>query len=224
MLCKLLKCLARNDNTKKDGVKDNSRKVKSIRDEIQNFNYNRIWVERKIRITTEERLNQGNFQAILLVNLYTFFMLCYSILGLKYTASEVLSTASVIISVGLFGVALYISLIGYREKALGFKMSHLELAKVETKMSILVLDESKSDKELLELFEKYRNEYTEILEKTDNHIRRDYLKYRYNNNKATKFEKIQYRFFYQYPSLAILIVLYSIPLAGLIFILLDVLE
>ncbi|PHD60415.1 SLATT domain-containing protein [Bacillus wiedmannii] len=201
----------------------NSVKVKSIRDEIKDFNYNRVWVEKKIRINAEERLNKGNFQTTILVNLYTFFMLCYSILGLKYTASEVLSTVSVIISVGLFGVALYISLIGYREKALGFKLSHLELARIETKMSILVLDEIKSDKELLELFEKYRNEYTEVLEKTDNHIRRDYLKYRFTNEKATKSEKLQYRFLYSYPSLVILFVLYSIPLAGLIIILLDVL-
>ncbi|ALC54071.1 hypothetical protein ACN91_21560 [Bacillus cereus] len=201
----------------------NSVKVKSIRDEIKDFNYNRVWVEKKIRINAEERLNKGNFQTTILVNLYTFFMLCYSILGLKYTTSEVLSTVSVIISVGLFGVALYISLIGYREKALGFKLSHLELARIETKMSILVLDESKSDKELLELFEKYRNEYTEVLEKTDNHIRRDYLKYRFTNGKATKSEKLQYRLFYSFPSLVILFVLYSIPLAGLIIILLDVL-
>jgi len=219
MFCKLFKYLA-NSKGSGNSIKEN---INPIKKSIQEFSYKRIWVTKKVRILAEERMNDKNSHSIILINFYTFFILCYSILGLKYSTSDIIIIMSVIVSVGLFGVSLFVSLYGYREKALAFKMSHIELSKIETKMNTLLLDESKSDEELLSLFEEYQHEYTEVLSKTDNHVHTDYLKYRVVHGKATTSERFYYRFLFKYPYIIFMALLYLIPVIGLVIILKDVL-
>lgn len=196
--------------------------MEKIKIEINEFMNNRVWTTKKIRILAEERMNNYNFHSIILINFYTFTILCYSILGLKYPSNERIIVMSVIISVALFGVSLFISLYGFREKSLAYKMSHIELTKIETKLNILILDENINKQELLKKFNKYQDEYTEILSKTENHRYIDYLKYITARKEATDIQRIQYFLLNKCMSIVCSIFLYVIPIIGFIIILNDV--
>lgn len=189
-----------------------------INEEIQKFRDNRVWTTKKVRMIAEERMNRNNLNSIILVNYYTFFILCYSIIGLKYGSSDILSIASVIISIGLFGVSLFVSLYGYREKALAYKQSHLELDKIESKLGILILDEGIEHNDLLKTLDKYKMEYNEVISKTENHSNLDFLKFKVNSNNSSKKEKFNYYFLYKTPLILFMIVVYACPIIGIILI------
>ncbi|MEK4172166.1 SLATT domain-containing protein [Lysinibacillus sp. FSL L8-0312] len=189
-----------------------------INEEIEKFRDNRVWTTKKVRMIAEERMNRNNLNSIILVNYYTFFILCYSIIGLKYGSSDILSIASVIISIGLFGVSLFVSLYGYREKALAYKQSHLELDKIESKLGILILDEGIEHNDLLKTFDKYKMEYNEVISKTENHSNLDFLKFKVNSNNSSKKEKFNYYFLYKIPLILFMIVVYACPIIGIILI------
>lgn len=198
--------------------------MEEIKKNIQKFVDNRVWVTKKIRILAEERMNNYNFHSIILVNFYTLAILCYSIVGLKYPSNEKIIVMSAIVSVALFGVSLFISLYGFREKSLAYKMSHIELTKIETSLNILALDKNIEEEDLLNKFKKYQNKYTEILSKTDNHRNIDYLKYSVMNKIATDYQKIKYFFGHVFVYRICIIFLYLIPVFGFVVILKDVWE
>jgi hypothetical protein len=219
MICKLFKCLIKIDENKKN-IEEN---INPIKKDIKDYKDNRVWVTKKVRIISEERMNRNNFHSIILINLYTFFILCYSILGLQYPSNnEEIGVVSVIVAVGLFGVSLFVTLYGFREKALAYKMSHLDLAKIETKMNSLILSEDKSDEELINQYEKYQIEYTDILAKTDNHLPMDFLKYEIDRGQATCSRRIKYYIKYFCPYWCLIIALYVVPLIGMGIILKDI--
>ncbi|MGE7091740.1 SLATT domain-containing protein [Lysinibacillus sp. NPDC048646] len=199
-----------------------SKYINPIKNEIFEFKYNRLWVTKKIRMMAEERMNKKNLNSIILVNYYTFFILCYSILGLKYGIGEVISIMSVIVSIGLFGVSLFVSLYGYREKALAFKLSHIELDSIENKLDILLLDEKITDADLILNYKKCRDNYTDVISKTENHSNVDLLKHLVVAKKASGEMKLKYRIFHVYPYYCSMAILYIIPILGILIIVKDI--
>ena len=67
---------------------------------------------------SEARMNHNNIISIFIVNYYTFMILALSVISLilddKYSSS--LTILTTIVSIALFGISLFISLYGFKEK------------------------------------------------------------------------------------------------------------
>lgn len=189
-----------------------------IINDIKNFRDRKVYVTKKTRMNSEVRLNRNNIHSIILVNVYTFTILCHSIISIKYEANDIFTLMSVIVSVALFGVSLFVSLYGFREKALAFKNSYLEISGIENKLSILLLRKDLSNEELTSKFSKYQDDYTVILNKIDNHVEKDFIKYKVNSNNVTA-EDIVKNGFHNFLSIIMWGIFYSIPVISLMIIL-----
>lgn len=190
-----------------------SNNINEIKLEIKKYRDTRVYVTKKIRMGAEARMNRNNMHSIIILNLYTFTLLIYSILALQYPSSNWIPPVSLIISVGLFGASLFISLYGYREKALAYKMSYLSLTELETNLDSLYLNDTLDSQRLLSQFDSIKNKYNEVLSKTENHHDIDYIMYQYsaNNSFVSKYRH------YLIKSFLILFFLYSLPLVGIVF-------
>lgn len=189
--------------------------INSIKDAIKEFRDNRVYITKKTRMNSEQRMNSNNIHSIIILNFYTFVLLCYSILSLISSVEVDLSNMSLIVSLGVFGASLFVSLYGFREKALAYKMSHLELAKIESKLDILLLDNYSNEKELLTLFEGCHQEYNHVISKTENHHSIDFATYRFLNKKDNSF-KYEYNK-YRVRNFIIKSLLYLLPFLGWIW-------
>lgn len=185
-----------------------------IESAIELFRDNRVYVTKKTRINSEERMNRYNFHSILILNLYTFTMLCYSILAIKYPSQDWISMMSLIVSIALFGASVFVSLYGFREKALAYKMSHLKLAEIESKLDLLLLDKNKTDNEVLNLYGSYQQKYNDVISKTENHHSIDYVTYKHFQNDPSY--KIKY-YRFRLANSFVVFLLYILPFVGLMF-------
>jgi hypothetical protein len=147
-----------------------------IINEIKYLSNDRIWKTKKARMEAEERLNKYNFLSNLLVNYYTFFVLAFSIWTLISEDTDI-SLLTVIASVGLFGVSLFLSYVGFREKAIQFKDSYQRLDELDIDVkSLLRKSNTITVEELINILNSYEKKYNEIISKTDNHSSIDYQK------------------------------------------------
>ncbi|MFD1445785.1 SLATT domain-containing protein [Oceanobacillus profundus] len=163
-----------------------------LKKEIESLRYNRIWVTKKARMEAEARMNRNNIFTQLLVNYYTFVVLAFSIWTLVSQDSG-MSLLTVIASVGLFGVSIFVSSIGYREKALQFKESYLSLNQLEFELKDLLRSTATDNDTLSAELRKFERQYSEILTKSENHIDIDYIKVQLKHDKKlTSGEFIKY--------------------------------
>lgn len=148
-----------------------------LKGRIKSFRENQVWVTRKIRIESESRFESINKYNLFIVNYYTFTLLCLSVMALTDINSEYLTIMTVCMSIALFGTSIYISIYGYKEKALAFKMCYLELQHLEAKLECLELENEKSYREILLDYQNLKEEYKKILSMSDNHSESDRYKY-----------------------------------------------
>ncbi|WP_066173577.1 SLATT domain-containing protein [Bacillus marinisedimentorum] len=163
----------------------------NLKEEIISLMNDRVWITKKARMEAEARMNRNHLFTQLLVNYYTFVVLGFSIWTLVSNNNAV-SLLTVIASVGLFGVSIFVSAIGYREKALQFKESYLKLNVLEFNLKNL-LRKDLDDKNTTEELTKYEKDYSEILTKSENHMDIDYIKVLIKHNKKiTNSESLKY--------------------------------
>lgn len=162
-----------------------------IEKEISTLMNDRVWVTKKARMEAESRMNRNNLRAQILVNYYTFWVLSFSIWTLVSQEISV-SLLTVIASVGLFGVSIFVNSIGYREKALKYKDSYISLNDLEFDLKHLLREKKNSDKIEVSEINKLEKRYSEILTKSENHHDVDYikvqLKHRINVNSSELFK------------------------------------
>jgi hypothetical protein len=165
-------------------------KLKDLKEEISEFIYNKVWVTRKCRMEAEARMNSNHIFSQFLVNYYTFVVLSFSIwtLVLKDDAeSKTVALLTVISSVGLFGVSLFISSIGFREKAMLYKDSYINLGRLETELKNLL--RSSDDHSIIKTeFYSFEKSYNDILAKTDNHSNIENLTIKKQTDSKLSFE------------------------------------
>jgi SMODS and SLOG-associating 2TM effector domain family 5 len=147
----------------------------TTKDEIKNLINNRVWVTKKARMEAEARMNRNNFFMTLLVNYYTFIVLAFSIWTLV-SENNNMSLLTVIASVGLFGISIFVSAVGYREKALQFKESYLSLNELEFDLKYLLRNENLEESLVINDLKLYEKKYNEILTKSENHNDLDFTK------------------------------------------------
>lgn len=148
--------------------------MESILDEIKKFADNRIWVTKKTRMEAEARLKKNQIVSNIIINYYTFAVLGFSIWSLvldpQSNIAKYVTLMTVISSVGLFGVTLLISSLGYKERALQFKESYLKLDSLESDFKHLLRSAYQlSKEEVISKFYTLEKKYFDILSLSDNH-------------------------------------------------------
>lgn len=148
--------------------------MQSVLDEIDKFIKNRLWVTKKIRMESEARLRKNHNISNIIINYYTFAVLAFSIWSLvldpNSSMAKYVTLMTVISSVGLFGVTLLISSIGYKERALQFKESYLKLDSLESDFKHLLRSAYRMNKdEVVDQFYLLEKKYYDILDLSDNH-------------------------------------------------------
>ncbi|OJE39922.1 hypothetical protein BAQ49_02840 [Bacillus proteolyticus] len=186
--------------------------------EITYFKDHKVWVTKKTRMESEARMNDNNIFSLFVVNFYTLIVLSLSILGLVISDKEMIANISVltvISSVALFGISLFISLYGYKEKAIAYKQCYLDLTKIESQCQDLLLEDLDYKNRLIK-FNEIKREYSHILEKTDNHSLVDRLVYLKNNKKLNSLDDQMSYYKYKIINRVIRISLFIIPIVALI--------
>jgi hypothetical protein len=197
---------------------EQSNKETDLLKKIEHFKDNRVWVTKKTRMESETRMNNNNIFSLFVVNFYTLVVLSLSILGLVITEQEMadkISLLTVIASVVLFGISLFVSLYGYKEKANAYKECYLDLTDIESQCQDLLLEELDYQKRLIK-FNEIKKEYKHILEKTDNHSSVDRLVYLKTNKKLNSIEDQISYYRYKFTNKVIKVSLFIIPIVALI--------
>lgn len=196
----------------------NPSKENNFMDEITHFKDNKVWVTKKIRMESEARMNNNNVFSLIVVNFYTLIVLALSILGLVISNQDLVDKITVltlISSVALFGISLFVSLFGYKEKAIAYKQCYLDLTKIESQCQDLLLEDIDNSKRFYK-FNEIKKEYNHILEKTDNHSYIDRLVYLKTNKKLNTLEdQISYKK-YNYTNWTFKILIFIIPFFALV--------
>lgn len=195
-------------------------KLKILKGQMKEYKDNRIWITKKSRIESEKRLNKNHMFSQFLINYYTVVILGLSIWGLviiEKSLSSKVSLLTVIASVCLFGISLFVSSFNYREKALQFKNSYLSLNELETNLDYLI--ESDMDINQIQMeFKELKKQYNAILEKTENHETIDYLVVKRKSSTGISFEDSMEYLFYIIKMKAVKVVLIIAPILFIIFI------
>jgi hypothetical protein len=156
-------------------IDEEDKKRESVKEEIKSLKDYRVWTTKKARMEAEARMNRNNIFSQLLVNYYTFGVLAFSIWTLVSEDNN-LSLLTVVASVGLFGLSIFVSAIGYREKALQYKESYLSLNELEFTLKNLLRDKKVNEPDVIKELNSLEKKYTEILNKSENHNNIDYIK------------------------------------------------
>jgi len=152
-----------------------------ILQEIKKFADGRIWMTKKTRMESEARLKKNHNISNIIINYYTFAVMAFSIWSLvldtESAIAKYVTLMTVISSVGLFGVTLLISSLGYRERALQYKESYLKLDNLESEFQHLLRSAYRMSKEdVIDQFHILEKKYFEILALSDNHEQIDIKK------------------------------------------------
>ncbi|MGG1520208.1 SLATT domain-containing protein [Paenibacillus oryzisoli] len=147
--------------------------------EIEHLLNERVWKTKKTRIEAESRLKLNNVLSDIIINYYTFALLAFSIWSLvldpNSDKTKHIALSTVILSVGLFGITLVMSSIGFKQKALQFKESYLKLDSLENEIKLLLRKvEFKSKIEIIDELYVLETKYNDILSLTDNHNNVDF--------------------------------------------------
>ncbi|NLP52449.1 SLATT domain-containing protein [Bacillus sp. RO1] len=165
---------------------------------------NKIWITRKCRINTSERLILTNRIAQIFTNYYSIVILSISIWSL-YSSSESnhLSFISVIASLFLLVGSIGVNSLNYKERIVNLRSCYIKLDGLLTDLEILQHQLSRlSNEESIKKFERISDNYNAILESVENHSSYDYLKF--------KITQKEYRHWFDYLKLYLLKFLFVI--------------
>lgn len=141
----------------------------------------KIWVTRKTRIYTEQRLKRKALISQLVMIVYSFLLVAISVWNLV-CSSQPLNMVSVFGSIAVLISSVFLSSQRYTERALEMKNCYIRLDELYHKVK-----KSETSKDYNSV-EQLRSEYTSILLNIENHSDYDYLCLRFslrNNDKTT---------------------------------------
>lgn len=133
----------------------------------------KIWITRKSRIYTEQRLLRKNLISQILITYYSSLLVFLTIWNLKYPNSDV-DILLVIGSIAVLIVSITVSSQKYLERSLAMKNCYIKLDELCSKV---VRAEKNYDSELMQQLE---SEYTANIINIENHSDYDYLCLRFS--------------------------------------------
>ncbi len=140
---------------------------------------NDVWITRKARINTSERLKQNDLWSQILIVYYSLFIIMITIIDIKNDNIN-FEILTLILSILILVISVFIFSMNYKERSIKLQTSYIKLRKIYRN----VLEKEKNNESIDELFK----EYDSILECTENHSQCDYLKvmYEVRNNEKYK--------------------------------------
>jgi hypothetical protein len=152
----------------------------------------KIWITRKCRINSSERLILTNRIAQFLINYFTLVVLSISIWTLySNDASSQLSFITVIASLFLFAGTIGVNSLNYKERIVSLKSCYIKLDELIGDLEILKNDLPQLHRDIArERFKIIRSSYQKILDEVENHNSYDYLKFQVSQKDFRK--KIDY--------------------------------
>lgn len=184
---------------------------------------NKVWITRKCRINTSDRLVFTNKVTQFLINYYTLVILSISIWSLNTTDNTHFSLFTVIASLFLFGITVGVNSLNYRERIIYLKNCYIKLDDLYADLEILLselpfIEKQEGKRRFIEI----RNEYSKVLESVENHNAYDFLKFQVFNQKDLIDYKHYIRYFlYKLYYGLIFIVLLLVPFSPIILIIKD---
>ncbi|MEI3599074.1 MULTISPECIES: SLATT domain-containing protein, partial [unclassified Oceanobacillus] len=156
---------------------------------------NKVWITRKCRINTSDRLVFTNKVTQFLINYYTLVILSISIWSLNTTDNTHFSLFTVIASLFLFGITVGVNSLNYRERIIYLKNCYIKLDDLYADLEILLselpfIEKQEGKRRFIEI----RNEYSKVLESVENHNAYDFLKFQVFNQK----DLIDYKHYIRY--------------------------
>jgi len=182
-----------------------------IKESIKRFKDDKVWVTKKCRIEAEARMNRNNYISQIIVNYYTFLVLALSIWAIIDKKSEYISILTVIASVGLFGISIFINSISYGERAYKYKDSYIRISKLENELESL-LESDLNEYRLKEKFNEIRKKYNHILELTENHSEIDYMNVKINSSSSITADLMNKVNIYKFKISIFKVVVFLIPI------------
>lgn len=138
----------------------------------------KIWVTRKIRIYTEQRLQRTATIAQALMVAYSLALVSLSIWNLQSNLRN-LNVISAFASIVVLVLSVYLTAQKYSERSIAMRNCYIQLDELYSRVKRAERD---SDTSKLENFE---SEYSSLLINIENHSEYDYLSLRYSLRDAT---------------------------------------
>jgi len=139
--------------------------------ELESFE-RKIWLTRKSRIKTSERLNLLDFISQFLTCYYSLIIVCLSILNFypKFS-SEKISLTLTIASICLTVITIFVISRNFKERSINLKYNYIKLDEIiyEIKKFKTNFDNNQND------IDNSINKYFKLLETSENHDQWDYL-------------------------------------------------
>ncbi|NRS15860.1 SLATT domain-containing protein [Brevibacillus sp. HB1.4B] len=134
-----------------------------------------IWITRKCRIQTSERLESTDFWAQVLINYYTLIVLVASIWTISpENSTPFISFVLVIASLFLFASTLFVSSRDFKSRAKDLKNCYLKMEGLYRELQIIQEDPNTKEINLAQ-FKDISNKYDDLLSNVENHSKYDYL-------------------------------------------------
>jgi hypothetical protein len=133
----------------------------------------RIWITRKSRIYTEQRLLRKNLISQILITFYSSLLVFLTIWNLKYPNDQI-NLFLVIGSIAVLVSSITISSQKYLERSIAIRNCYIKLDELFHK--VVLAEKNKND----DLIQQFESEYTANLLNVENHSDYDYLCLRFN--------------------------------------------
>lgn len=138
-----------------------------------------VWKTQKSRINTSERLKNNDFISQILITYYSLFLVIVSLVDLKSEKIKVnllpigngileVSFLSLILSIILLVVSVFVFSMNYKERSLRLQTSYIKMNRIYRELKKKETDG--------EDYSKLLEEFDSILELTENHSECDYYK------------------------------------------------
>lgn len=149
---------------------------------------NRIWKTYQSRIKSATRLLKNSQFLDHMSAYYSISLAIFSVISMIYI-NQNFNLANVIISIALLGLIFYGSSQNYKDRYIQMKDNYLKMGALYYKLVDLKMDNKINRDSFAEIYE----EYTNLLNITENHLEYDYFKYLLCDNQTLN--KRQERFF-----------------------------
>jgi hypothetical protein len=170
----------------------------------------KVWLTRKCRIETAERLAGWDVFFQFLFVYYSLWLVALSIWKL-YSDREGITIALLISSVVLFGISQFVAARNFRYRADSMKACYIELDNLQTKLRILK-DDLNSCKDPSSSFIEITNHYGKLLSTVENHSGYDYLSALRNSDESFGFIQFIALYFNKFLTSMFKLILLLIPL------------
>lgn len=182
--------------------------------ELKDFNYNKIWVTKKVRMEAEQRRIKRNEYLNYFLIYYTASLSIMSFLNLYDSTGFNLALFSSMISLVIPSVNMFQYKSNYSQQALEYRNSYLELSTLEDQINSCIANvDTKNEVLDYNKVQKFKRDYATSINKYINHTTSDYHMFLYKSNSKdlklnhSEINKIRIKSFFFFLGTALLILL-----------------